>query len=234
MARRTKEDALKTREDILDAAERLFERDGVSRTTLQAIAAEAGITRGAIYWHFKDKADLFNAMMDRIAWPIDYVYREDESSVSEQDDPIGALRAVMLECVDIIARDAQVQRLLSICSYQTEYTGEMAVVRQRMLQARATVYARNLAAFRHPRVLAALRPGLQPEAVARTMQHALMGMIDSWVLTPGAFDLREATIQAIDLILQGAGIGADTNAQATGGKRSSATPRTDTEPAAAQ
>ncbi|KKW67065.1 hypothetical protein AAV94_12010 [Lampropedia cohaerens] len=226
MARRTKEDALKTREDILDAAERLFERDGVSRTTLQAIAAEAGITRGAIYWHFKDKADLFNAMMDRIAWPIewDYLYREDQTSVREQDDPIGALRAVMLECVDIIARDAQVQRLLSICSYQTEYTGEMAAVRQRMLQARGAVYARNLAAFRHPRVMAALRPGVQPEAVARTMQHALMGMIDSWVLTPGAFDLREATIDAIDLILHGAGIGVDKDAKTTDAQRADKVP----------
>ena len=64
MARRTKEDALATRDALLDAAERVFGRRGVARTSLAQIAEEAGLTRGAVYWHFKDKADLFTAMMD--------------------------------------------------------------------------------------------------------------------------------------------------------------------------
>ena len=50
-------------EDEVGAA--LFLRQGVSRTSLHEIALEAGTTRGAIYWHFKDKADLFNAMLER-------------------------------------------------------------------------------------------------------------------------------------------------------------------------
>jgi TetR/AcrR family acrAB operon transcriptional repressor len=61
MARRTKEDALATRDSILDAAELLFVEQGVSRTTLQHIATAAGVTRGAIYWHFLDKGAMFNA-----------------------------------------------------------------------------------------------------------------------------------------------------------------------------
>ena len=65
MARRTKEDAEATRNALLDAAERVFYDKGVSRASLDDIAREAGTTRGAIYWHFKDKADLFNAMMER-------------------------------------------------------------------------------------------------------------------------------------------------------------------------
>ncbi len=54
--RRTKEDAQLTREALLDAAEVLFAQRGVSRTSLQEIAKAAGMTRGAVYWHFKDKA----------------------------------------------------------------------------------------------------------------------------------------------------------------------------------
>ena len=65
MVRRTKADALATRNSLLDAAEHLFQARGVSRTSLNDIATAAGTTRGAIYWHFKDKADLFNAMMER-------------------------------------------------------------------------------------------------------------------------------------------------------------------------
>ena len=66
MARRTKEEAQATRDRILDAAELEFQRHGVSRTSLQAIARAAGVTRGAIYWHFKNKPDLFKAMLKRL------------------------------------------------------------------------------------------------------------------------------------------------------------------------
>lgn len=60
MARKTKQQALETRQHILDVALRLFSQQGVSSTSLAAIAKEAGVTRGAIYWHFKNKSDLFN------------------------------------------------------------------------------------------------------------------------------------------------------------------------------
>ncbi|RYY72578.1 MAG: TetR family transcriptional regulator, partial [Comamonadaceae bacterium] len=70
MARRSKEDALATRSALLDAAERVFLAQGVAGTSLNDIAMAAGTTRGAIYWHFRDKADLFNAMMDRVATPM--------------------------------------------------------------------------------------------------------------------------------------------------------------------
>eukprot|EP01031_Cornospumella_fuschlensis_P049721 gene49721-60863_t len=65
------EDALATRNSLLDAAELLFQAQGVSRTSLNDIAKHAGTTRGAIYWHFKDKADLFNAMMERVTLPLE-------------------------------------------------------------------------------------------------------------------------------------------------------------------
>lgn len=65
MARKTKEEALQTRQIILDAAETLFQQQGVSRTSLQQIAQAANVTRGAIYWHFSDKLALFQALLDR-------------------------------------------------------------------------------------------------------------------------------------------------------------------------
>ena len=91
MARRTKEEALATRHGILDAAELLFQRQGVSRTTLQDIAQAAGLTRGAIYWHFKDKADLFNAMMERATMPLEETMALSPSP-GEDDDPLSFIR----------------------------------------------------------------------------------------------------------------------------------------------
>ena len=61
--RRTKEDAAKTRQSVIDAALRLFGQRGYSGTTLRLIAAEAGCSRGPIYWHFANKEELFEAIL---------------------------------------------------------------------------------------------------------------------------------------------------------------------------
>ena len=72
VARRTKDEAVETRNQILDAAERIFSERGVSRTSLTDIAEAAEVTRGAIYWHFKDKADLFCEMVARVTMPMEH------------------------------------------------------------------------------------------------------------------------------------------------------------------
>ncbi|TXD80322.1 TetR family transcriptional regulator [Mitsuaria sp. TWR114] len=83
MARRTKQEAQETRARLLDAAEQLFHERGVSRTSLQDIAQAAGVTRGAVYWHFEDKVQLFNAMMERATMPLEEDF---EASVSPGPD----------------------------------------------------------------------------------------------------------------------------------------------------
>ena len=65
------QEAVATREALLDAAEREFRGKGVAHTTLADVAEAAGLTRGAIYWHFRDKAELFEAMCERAAMPME-------------------------------------------------------------------------------------------------------------------------------------------------------------------
>lgn len=67
--RRTKEEAERTRCELLAAAERLFLEQGVAHTSLEQIARAAGVTRGALYWHFANKADLFHAMLEQVRLP---------------------------------------------------------------------------------------------------------------------------------------------------------------------
>ena len=62
--RRTKEEAEQTRQAILDAAEALFLTNGVARTSLEMIARECGVTRGAVYWHFQNKRALLDALAE--------------------------------------------------------------------------------------------------------------------------------------------------------------------------
>ncbi len=90
MARRAPEEAALTRDAMIDAAERMFYEKGVARTTLQDIARAAGVTRGAFYWHFKDKGELFCAMLDRVRLPFDELVE----AISENERPAGELESI--------------------------------------------------------------------------------------------------------------------------------------------
>ena len=60
-----KEAAIRKNE-ILDAAERLFVIKGFDATSTNDILTEVGIARGTLYYHFKSKEDILNAMIERI------------------------------------------------------------------------------------------------------------------------------------------------------------------------
>jgi len=63
MARKTKAEAEKTRQRILKAALDLFVEKGYERTTFEDVAKRIRLTKGAVYWHFKSKTDLFAALV---------------------------------------------------------------------------------------------------------------------------------------------------------------------------
>jgi TetR/AcrR family acrAB operon transcriptional repressor len=201
MARRTKEEALATRHRILDAAEALFERQGVSRTSLNDIAAAADVTRGAVYWHFKDKADLFNAMMDRAIMPME------ESLHCGRDcpvnDPLDFLLNRSVHALKLTATDAQMRRVLEISMHKVEYVDELVAVRDRQLQGRDECLAECERAFK-----AAMKAGLLetrlPARSAALGLHALIdGLARNWLLDPEAFDLTKVGQQVITSYVDG-------------------------------
>jgi len=202
LARRTKEEALATRHRLIDAAELLFQSQGVSQTSLQQIAEQAGATRGAIYWHFKDKADLFNAMMERVTLPMESAVRFD--SATEQD-PLALIEAGMVHALRLVTTDPRVRRVFEVAMHKVEYTGEMASVHRRHLEGRNACVADFDKALR----LAARRAHLKlpvPASVAAYGLHALIsGLIQDWLLDPAAFALVSAGRRTFNIYLTGLG-----------------------------
>lgn len=129
MARRTKEEALETRSRILDAAERVFYDRGVAHASLEDIASAAEVTRGAIYWHFKDKAELFDAMMQRVVLPVEDML--ERAGCCAEAKPLELLRRATLDVLLRTARDPRMQRLFDIAYHKCEYVGDAAGVRER-------------------------------------------------------------------------------------------------------
>ena len=126
MARKTKADAQITRDQLLDAAEFLFQERGVSRTSLQQIADQAGLTRGAIYWHFKDKGELFCAMVDRVHLPFEEIIEQLQQDASHS--PLTRLRQIMLRGLSHIQSDAHTRRVFEIVTQKVclLYTSDAA------------------------------------------------------------------------------------------------------------
>ncbi len=221
MARRTKEDALATRAKLLDSAENLFQSQGVSRTSLQDIARRAGATRGAIYWHFKDKADLFNAMMERVTLPLEAAFDEGsdvlQTSQLAEVDALLRIRRATVEALSRIVNDGQTRRVFEVATQKVEYVEELRAVRMRHLAIRQGFVGR----FEQSIESAAQREGVilpMPAALAARGFHALIdGLIQNWLLDQQAFDLLGVGERAMEVYLKGLGfsISADDGAKPT-------------------
>ena len=204
MARRTKADAQTTRNNLLDAAEQLFQSRGVSHTSLNDIATAAGTTRGAIYWHFKDKADLFNAMMERVTLPLEQTLVV--AYVEQSAHPVAEIRSAMLEALRLIATDEQTCRALKIATHQVEYTTDMGAVLERHLRGHDGCVARNHAALQRAFAARGQPPPMALDFAARGLQVLVEGLVHQWLLNTEAFDLQANGLAALDVYLGGLGL----------------------------
>ena len=204
MARRTKEDSIATRSSLIDAAECVFNERGVSRASLNDIARAAGTTRGAIYWHFKDKPDLFAAMMDRVTLPLEQAHGELAGSTCI--DPVQRLRAVLALVLRSVVSDARTRRVFEIALYKVEYVGELVAVRDRHIAA-SEEFTRQLA--RDLALAARLQQvtlPMPPEAAAAGLHALFDGLIHNWILNDGAGDLIQVGRISTDVFLLGLGL----------------------------
>lgn len=203
MARRTKEDAEATRNALLDAAERVFYDKGVSRASLDDIAREAGATRGAIYWHFKDKVDLFAAMLERVTLPLEQSPAEGGAGVLV--DPVLQLRAMLHDVLHAVVHDERARRVFEIAMYKVEYAQELLAVRDRHVGVcdgfRRKLEVALLTAARARGVVLSV-----PCDVATLGLWALFdGLLQGWILRQGDFDLLAVGRVTIDVYLRGLG-----------------------------
>ena len=201
LARRTKEAAAITREQLLDAAERVFREHGVAGSTLAQVAAEAGVTRGAVYWHFRDKSDLYAAMCERATLPLEMML--ERAGSTRHADPLATLRELALAALARLACDARAQAVFDVMFHKTERTARLVPVANREGRDRCDCLLqveRVLVQAVEKRQL----PGDTDTALAARALHAYIeGVMDQWVLDPAAFDLGAAAPALIDAIMAG-------------------------------
>lgn len=181
--RQTRKNAEQTRIAILDAAEELFAEKGIAPTTLEAISRAAGVTRGAFYWHFKDKSDLFAALFERRRLPQQALL----SLAVEQghDDPLGLLQASGGEVLAIFEADEGQQRLFRILSNH----GEDPEVAAHIQEHNCNVFdlMRRLAELARQEGM--LSSDFSPDEAAVFLLATMNGLLGEWLRTSRSFPL---------------------------------------------
>jgi TetR/AcrR family transcriptional regulator, acrAB operon repressor len=201
MARRTKEEAATTREQLLDAAERVFRERGVTRTSLAEVATAAGLTRGAVYWHFKDKAALFAAMCERATLPLDAMLAA--ASGERSDDPLGTLRDLMVGALRHLATDPRAQVVFEVIFHKTEMCGELGEVAGHRNRERCDCLLQVETLVRRAIEVGTLAADTDA-ALATQLLHACMGgLMREWVLDRQAYELERVAPNLVDCIIAG-------------------------------
>ncbi|AZS49965.1 TetR family transcriptional regulator [Entomomonas moraniae] len=182
--RRTKEDAEKTKLAILEAAEQLFLKKGVSKTSLEEIARTAGMTRGAVYWHFKNKDHLINELMSQIFKPVEDVFDE---FLTMDGSVILKLFGLFKNIFDQLSSDERVRNIFTILLRRCEYTEELSESEARCNNMIAGFINHCAGLISQPETAKKLRPDITPELAAHMLHIMTSGVLNDWARDPQQF-----------------------------------------------
>lgn len=201
MVRRTKSEAAATREALLDAAERSFRDRGVAHTTLADIAAAAGVTRGAVYWHFRDKSDLFEALCDRVELPMEAMLAQ--AGETRQKDPLGKLRELAVLGLTRLATDPRAQAVFDVMFNKCELGSEFASVSGRSNATDSDCLVEVERLLKQAIAAGQLPADTDTRLASRSVNAYIIGVMHQWVRHPGAYDLQHAAPAMIDVFMAG-------------------------------
>ena len=174
MARKTKEEALITRAQIIDAARRVFHTEGVNRSTLDKVARAAGLTRGAVYWHFANKAELFLAVKQTYMSEFELL-----QSLLHDDDaaPLDAITRYLQALFTVLLENQEARETFEIILLRCEYVEEFHEVLHVITEPCADIISAYERLYRAAAANNELKTGLDPELLALDTMAFAIGTI---------------------------------------------------------
>jgi len=180
MAKKTKQEAERTYHALLDAATLLFIRQGVASTTLSNIASEAGMTRGAIYWHFDNKDAVIQALWERNANKLHQGFSEILENIT-LPRPAQSFRSAIKNMIHSIITEPELGQIVRIVIHNVEFTDEKTELQSFLSSKKEAMYSAMESAFTALKKHQALRVDLPPELLAQSLMSYLHGLIHSYL-----------------------------------------------------
>lgn len=181
-----------TRSNLINAARAVFQRVGVNGCGLDLIASEAGVTRGAVYWHFANKADLFFAMLQQVR--VTLVRLLDGGPAEERPaEPLARLAWQLQGVFRALERDVAAREVLEILFFRCEYVGPFAAVQDTLRLTRQECVARIAESYAAAQARGQLRAGLRPQGAALDTFHFVSSLLENWLA-----DAESRSPEAVD------------------------------------
>lgn len=197
MAKKTKEEAEKTRNAILDAAIKIFSEKGVTTTSLEEIAKAADVTRGAVYWHFKNKTEIFDALHDRLYQPVTEMILQD----LEQDHPrpLQQMQDLCINLLQELDHNEQKRQALSLFLVNCNYTGELAAYRQQHEDRKNETLALFSRYFEQAKKKGSIAESADSEILTLGLSCYMKGIVVEYLNDPASFNIGDRAPKLIKL-----------------------------------
>ncbi|BBB65667.1 TetR family transcriptional regulator [Undibacterium sp. YM2] len=200
MVRKTKEEAQETYNTLLDAAEKVFAEKGVTSTTLNDVASAAGMTRGAIYWHFKDKNALFQAMCDRAFLPMEALLNEIVSTPHK--DPLAGIRQLNVHFLNLVTGNARQQNVFDIIFHRCEKNSDLIFFSAES-EKRVECLSKVQAMVQQAVDQGQLHPDTDTWIAMQAIHAYVIGIVHEWLEDSSAYCLMLHAEDMIDMFLAG-------------------------------
>jgi AcrR family transcriptional regulator len=196
--RNSKEDTDQTIQALLDAALKVFGRDGYAAARLEDVAKEAGVTRGAIYRHFGSKPALFARLVEE---PALTGSADLEEAVQAGGSPVEILRRALVATLRHIQADARFREVMALTLFHTGDSPELAAL-HRVRTGEQLIRVNEV--FERAKVQGELRPDLDPQVAAHAFVAYQDGLVAAFLANPGSDVIRQAE-QLAEVFIRGIG-----------------------------
>lgn len=199
MARKTKADALKTRQHLIETAIVQFAARGVSNTTLNDIADAASVTRGALYWHFENKTQLFNELWLQQPPMRDLI--QDQLIGRWGDNPLQRLREKLVVGLQYIAQNPRQQALMQILYHKCEFHNDM-ISEQAIREKIGINHLGMRIALQKCMDDGLIATSLDLDVIIIILHGSFSGIVKNWLINPMSYDLYKQAPVLVDNVLK--------------------------------
>ena len=182
--RRTKEDAARTRAAIMEAALCCFDRHGISGSTLDQIAGEANVTKGAVYHHFGGKRQILHELREAVSLPM--LDEADTALLHARGLPaLDRVENFLLGILDALENDRRKRRTMAVMQFKCEYVDDLSEELAGLVKNHRRLAAAFEGAYGEARKAGALARHLTPGIAALETVMFLSGLVRLWLLHAG-------------------------------------------------
>lgn len=197
--RRTKEDAEQTRLELLKKAVKVFNSKGYVRTRLEDIAKAAGVTRGAIYHHFGNKAELFKAIYYENSGMVDRVIAE---SIDSNKGPVESMKEVLTALFVKIEEDDFFREFQEIME-KTKFVDELKPLESEMQKHDSDGFKIFQNGIEEGKELGLIRKDVNSKLFTFSVIGSFIGIIRFWRETNQMVSLKENAAEITDYMFTG-------------------------------